>query len=72
MKDTEEMNRNIGLAFDLLEEVINNPALADVIPNGSAVRFVRADSEENRNIPFVVRTPQLLTKGFDFTFLKAS
>lgn len=72
MKDTEEMNRNIGLAFDLLKEVINNPALADAIPNGSAVRFVRADGEENRNVPFVVRTPQLSTKGFDFTFSKAS
>ncbi len=71
MKDPKEMNRNIGLAFDLLTEVINNPALGDAIPNGSAVRFVRADSKETRNVPFVVRTPQLLTKGFDFTFSKA-
>ncbi|WP_018622022.1 hypothetical protein [Spirosoma luteum] len=72
MKDKEEMSRNIGLAFDLLSEVINNPALADAIPDGSTVRFVRVDSDETRNVPFIVRTPQLLPKGFDFTFSKAS
>jgi len=72
MKNENEITRNIGLAFDLLREVINNPTVADAIPDGSAVRFVRADSEETRSVPFVVRTPQLLSKGVDFTFSKAS
>jgi hypothetical protein len=72
MEDKEEITRNIGLAFDLLREVINNPAVADAIPDGSTVRFVRVDSQDTRNVPFGVRTPQLLTKGYDFTFSKVS
>lgn len=72
MKDKEEISRTIGLAFDLLREAIDNPTVADAIPDGSTVRFVRVDSQDTRNVPFVVRTPQLLTKGYEFTFSKAS
>lgn len=71
MNKTEEITRNIGLAFDLLDAIIANPALADAIPTGAAVRFVRADSmEQSPNVPFVVRSPQMFRKGYDFTVSK--
>lgn len=52
MKDTKEITRNIGLAFDLLDEVINNPTLADAIPSGSVVHFWGTNSEETQQVFF--------------------
>ena len=43
MTKKETINRNIGLSFDLLREILKNPALLDKIPNGAVVEFVEKD-----------------------------
>ena len=43
MTKKETINRNIGLSFDLLKEILKNPALLGKIPNGAVVEFVEKD-----------------------------
>jgi hypothetical protein len=43
MTNKETVNRNIGLAFDFLREVISKPQLLDQIPDNSVIEFVEKD-----------------------------
>lgn len=43
MTKKEIINRNIGLSFDLLKEVLTNPALLNKIPNGAIIEFGEKD-----------------------------
>ena len=45
MTNKEIANRNIGLTFDLIRKIIENPDLADKIPNKSVIEFVEKDFE---------------------------
>jgi len=45
MTNKEQIQRDIAVAFDFVEQIINNPGLTDKIPNGSAVTFI---DEENK------------------------
>ena len=44
MTNKEQIQRDIAVAFDFVEQIINNPGLTDKIPDGSAVTFI---DEEN-------------------------
>ena len=43
MTKKEKINRNIGLCFDFLRQVVKNPKILDGIPNGSELEFVDKD-----------------------------
>ncbi len=43
MTKKETINRNIGLAFDLLKEINKTPALLNKIPKAALVEFVEKD-----------------------------
>jgi hypothetical protein len=43
MTKKETTNRNIGLSFDFLTEILKSPAILDKIPNGAVVEFVEKD-----------------------------
>ena len=43
MTKKESINRNIGLSFDFLKEINNNPALFSKIPKGTTIEFVEKD-----------------------------
>ena len=45
MTNKETVNRNIGLTFDLIRKIIENPDLADKIPDNSVIEFVEKDFE---------------------------
>ena len=45
MTNNEIVNRNIGLTFDLIRKIIENPDLADKIPDYSVIEFVEKDFE---------------------------
>ena len=45
MTNKEIVNRNIGLTFDLIRKIIENPDLADKIPDNSIIEFVEKDFE---------------------------
>jgi hypothetical protein len=39
----EIINRNIGLTFDFLHQVVNDPSMLSKIPNGTTLEFVEKD-----------------------------
>lgn len=43
MTKKEKINRNIGLTFDLLRQIVDTPAMAEKIPNDSILEFVEKD-----------------------------
>jgi len=43
MTAKETMNRNIGLTFDFLRQVLKSPDLLNEIPDGSTLEFVEKD-----------------------------
>lgn len=43
MTKKERINRNIGLTFDFIRQVIENPKILNDIPNGSELEFVEKD-----------------------------
>lgn len=43
MTNKEQINRNIGLSFDFLRQIIKNPDLLDSVKNGAVVDFVEKD-----------------------------
>jgi len=43
MTKKEIVNRNIGLTFDFLRQVVNDPAILSNIPDGSTLEFVDKD-----------------------------
>ena len=45
MTKDEKVKKNIGLAFELLREIIKNPAISDNIPDGSNIVFL--DNEKS-------------------------
>ena len=45
MTNKEIVSRNIGLTFDLIRKIIENPDLADNIPDKSMIEFVEKDFE---------------------------
>ena len=43
MTKKEKINRNIGLTFDFLRQVADDPSIINEIPNGSILEFVEKD-----------------------------
>lgn len=50
MTKKETINRNIGLAFDLLKEINKTPALLNKIPKAAVVEFVEKDFPKKETI----------------------
>ncbi len=50
MTKNEKINRNIGLSFDFLREIIKDPKLLSSIPDGSNIEFVEKDFSIKENI----------------------
>lgn len=45
MTNKEIVNRDIGLTFDLIRKIIDNPDLVDKIPDNSVIEFIEKDFE---------------------------
>ena len=43
MTNKEQIQRDIAIAFDFVEQIIDNPDILDKIPDGTAITFL--DSE---------------------------
>jgi len=44
MTNKEQIQRDMAVAFDFIEQIIDHPELTDQIPEGSAINFI---DEEN-------------------------
>jgi hypothetical protein len=43
MTNKEKINRNIGLTFDFLRQIVSNPTLLKQVSNGTQLEFVDKD-----------------------------
>lgn len=56
MTNKEQIQRDIAVAFDFVEQIIDNPELIDKIPDGSVVTFI--DEENNKRERHSSKTTQ--------------
>ncbi len=61
MTKKEKMIRDIGLTFDLLRQVVDNPKLLSEIPTGSYLEFVEKDFSK---IESVSKRPKIKKKKY--------
>ena len=47
MTNKEQIQRDIAVAFDFVEQIIDHPELTDQIPEGSIITFI---DEENKRL----------------------
>lgn len=56
MTNKEQIQRDIAVAFDFVEQIIDNPELTDKIPEGSVITFI--DEENNKREKHSSKTTQ--------------
>jgi hypothetical protein len=44
MKNREQIQRDIAVAFDFIDQIIDNPELTDKIPDGSVISFIDTEN----------------------------
>jgi hypothetical protein len=51
MTNKEIVNRNIGLTFDFVKQIIDNPTLAEQLPDNCEIDFIEKDfTSKNKDI----------------------
>ncbi|HED38597.1 MAG TPA: hypothetical protein ENI76_10205 [Ignavibacteria bacterium] len=50
MTNKEVVNRNIGLSFDFMKQIISNPEILEKIDNKSTIEFLQKDYPEREKI----------------------
>ena len=56
MTNKEQIQRDIAVAFDFVEQIIDHPELTDKIPEGSVVTFI--DEENTKTEKHISNFPQ--------------
>jgi hypothetical protein len=46
MTNKETVNRNIGLSFDFIRQIVKNPEMIDEIKDNSTIEFLQKDYPE--------------------------
>ena len=54
MTNKEIVNRNIGLTFDFVRQIIDNPDLIDELDDNATIEFLQKDYPETKNVDDVV------------------
>ena len=59
MTKKETINRNIGLTFDYIREIIKNPSLAETLPSYCEIEFIEKDfpikNESTLNKKYIIK-----------------
>jgi hypothetical protein len=50
----ETINRNIGLSFDFIRQIIHNPEMTKDIDNNSTIEFLQNDYPERQNTKRII------------------
>jgi len=46
MTNKETVNRNVGLSFDFIRQIVKNPEMIESIENNSTIEFLQKDYPE--------------------------
>jgi hypothetical protein len=58
MTNKETVNRNVGLSFDFIRQIVKNPEMIDTIKNNSTIEFLQKDYPERE------KTKQIIANKF--------
>jgi hypothetical protein len=58
MTNKETVNRNVGLSFDFIRQIVKNPKMIDKIENNSTIEFLQKDYPERE------KTKQIIADKF--------
>lgn len=59
MKNKEQISRDLDIAFDFVEQIIEDPDLLDKIPDGAEISFL-----DDENVKFDKRTVREATTKY--------
>ncbi len=54
MTNKETINRNLGLSFDFIRQIVENPAMISKIENNSTIEFLQKDYPERENTKRII------------------
>ncbi len=54
MTNKETVNRNLGLSFDFIRQIVNNPKIMDKIDNNSTIEFLQKDYPEREKTKRII------------------
>ncbi len=54
MTNKETVNRNIGLTFDFLRQIVKNPGFIDEVKDYSTIEFLQKDYPERENTKRII------------------
>jgi hypothetical protein len=58
MTNKETVNRNVGLSFDFIRQILENPEIIDEIEDNSTIEFLQKDYPERE------KTKQIIADKF--------
>ena len=54
MTNQETVNRNVGLTFDFIRQIIKNPEIIDEIKNHATIEFLQKDYPEREKTKRII------------------
>ena len=54
MTNKETVNRNVGLSFDFIRQIVKNPEMIDKIKNNSTIEFLQKDYPEREKTKRII------------------
>jgi len=54
MTNNETVNRNVGLSFDFIRQIVRNPEIIDEIENNSTIEFLQKDYPEREKTKRII------------------
>lgn len=54
MTNKETVNRNVGLSFDFIKQIVKNPEMIDKIENNSTIEFLQKDYPEREKTKRII------------------
>lgn len=67
MTNNETVNRNVGLSFDFIKQIVRNPEIIDEIENNSTIEFLQKDYPERENTKRTIANKFIKVKrNFEF------
>jgi len=54
MTNKETVNRNVGLSFDFIRQIVRNPEMIDAIENNSTIEFLQKDYPEREKMKRII------------------
>ncbi len=54
MTNKETINRNVGLSFDFIRQIVKNPEMINRIENNSTIEFLQKDYPEREDTKRII------------------